>query len=59
MLKNADFVPEEVQLLKDMQTIREEIRSRRDDVRKKELSKTLQDKNLSYNLLMERSRRVR
>lgn len=57
MLKGAEFVPEEVQLLKDMADLREEIRSCPEGDRKKELGKALQEQSLRYSLLMERAKR--
>ena len=59
MLKGAGFVPEEAQLLKDIAALREELRACTDESRRKELSKTIQEKNLSYSLLMERFKRTR
>jgi hypothetical protein len=59
MLKGAGFVPEEAQLLKDIAALREELRACTDEARRKELSKLIQEKNLNYSLLMERSKRTR
>jgi len=59
MLKGADFVPEEVLILKEMAELRAELKSCRDERRRTELSKALQEKSLSYSLLMERAKRAR
>lgn len=59
MLKGGGFVPEEAQLLKDIAALREELRDCTDESRRKELSKSIQEKNLSYSLLMERLKRMR
>jgi hypothetical protein len=59
MLKGGGFVPEEAQILKDLETLREELRSCTDDTRRKELSKVIQEKNLGYSLLMERLKKMR
>lgn len=59
MLKGAGFVPEEVQILKDIAALREELRACTDESRRKELSKLIQEKNLSYSLSMERFKRTR
>ena len=59
ILKNAGFVPEEVQLLKELASLREEMKSCMDEQRKKELSKLLQEKSVAHALLMERARRAR
>ena len=57
MLREAGFVPEEVQLLKDCDALREELRTCQDEARRRELSKELRDKRLTYSLLMERARK--
>lgn len=59
MLKGGGFVPEEAQLLKEVAALREELRSCADESRRNELSKAIQEKNLSYSLLMERFKRKR
>ena len=59
MLKGAGFVPEEAQLLKDIATLREELRACPDDARRKELNKLIQEKTLNYSLLMERQKKMR
>jgi hypothetical protein len=59
MLKGGGFVPEEAQLLKDIAALREELRSCTDETRRQELSKAIQEKNLSYSLLMERFKKMR
>ena len=57
ILKNGGFVPEEVQLLKDVESIREELKSCPDEARGEELRRALREKSLSYSLLMVRARR--
>jgi hypothetical protein len=59
MLKGAGFVPEEAQLLKDIAALREELRACTDESRRKELGRIIQEKNISYSLLMERSKKMR
>lgn len=59
MLKGAGFVPEEAQLLKDIAALREELRTCTDESRRRELSKSIQEKNLNYSLLMERLKKRR
>jgi hypothetical protein len=59
MLKGAGFVPEEAQILKDIAALREELRTCTDEALRKELVKIIQEKNLSYSLLMERFKRTR
>ncbi|HEX8456413.1 MAG TPA: DUF1992 domain-containing protein [Pyrinomonadaceae bacterium] len=57
MLKSGNFVPEEVQLLKDIDALRSELKSCVAEERRRELSKTLREKSLSYSLLMERAKK--
>jgi hypothetical protein len=59
VLKSSNFVPQEVQLLKDIEALREQLRSCSDEERKKELSKALNEKSLSYSLLMERMKKAK
>ncbi len=59
ILKNAGFVPEEVQLLKEIASLREELKSCADERRKEELTKILREKSVAHALLMERARRAR
>jgi hypothetical protein len=59
MLKGAEFVPEEVELLREMADLREQLKSCPEGERRKELAKTLQEKNLRYTLLMERAKRAK
>ena len=59
ILKQAKFVPEEVEALKEIETLREQMTSCTDETRKKELAKTINEKVLSVNLLMERYKRGR
>jgi hypothetical protein len=59
MLKGAEFVPEEVELLREMAGLREEMKSCPEGERKRELGKALQEKNLRYSLLMERAKRAK
>ena len=53
------FDPEEVQLLKDMAALREELKACTDEARRRVLSRSLQEKSVGYSLLMERARRKR
>ena len=59
ILKQGSFVPEEVQMLKDIEALREELAACTDEARKSQLSKTISEKVLSFNLLMERVKRHR
>jgi hypothetical protein len=57
ILKNSQFIPEEVQMLKDIEALREELAACPDEAQKEQLAKTLRDKVLSFNLVMERFKR--
>src|ERR1051325_2022177 len=59
VLKSSNFGPQEGQILKDMEALREQIRSCLDEERKKELSKALNEKSLSYSLLIERLKKTK
>jgi formate dehydrogenase maturation protein FdhE len=59
ILKNARFVPEEAQMLKDIEALREERAACKNEARKKLLEKTIREKVLGFNLTVERYRRGR
>jgi hypothetical protein len=57
ILKGGSFVPEEVQMLKDIEALREQMAACTDEAQKKQLEKTIREKVLSFNLTMERYKR--
>ena len=57
LLKNNDFVPAEVTLLKEIGELREKIEACRDREEKKSLTKTLNEKSLALTLILERNKR--
>ncbi|HYP26335.1 MAG TPA: DUF1992 domain-containing protein [Blastocatellia bacterium] len=61
ILKNSGFVPEEVQLLRDIESLRESFDRSRDEGEKGRLKKQIDREVLKLNLLVEqrRSRRGR
>jgi hypothetical protein len=59
ILKNGSFVPEEVQMLKDIEALREQLASCSDEAQKNQLTKTISEKVLTFNLAMERYKRQR
>ncbi len=59
ILKNGNFVPEEVQMLKGIEALKEELVACSDETQKKQLAKTISEKMLSFNLAMERYKRNR
>jgi hypothetical protein len=59
LLKNNDFVPPEIELLKEIGILREKIKASADESEKKILTKTLHEKSLALTLILERNRRQR
>jgi len=59
ILKSNQFVPEEIEILKDIATIKEKLKSCTDDAEEQSLRKELHDKSLSIQLMLERYRRKR
>jgi len=57
MLKNAGVVPVEVELLQEIVAIKERISVSTDESQKATCRKSLEDKQLQFNLLMERRKR--
>lgn len=59
MLKSNNFVPEEVERLKEIGELNERLASCADENEKKALVKALQEKNLALSLILERNKRKR
>ncbi len=57
LLKNAGVLPEEVQLLKEVEALKEQLSDCVDEEELRRLRKRITEKMLQYNLLMERRRR--
>ena len=57
MLKNAGMVPVEVELLQEIISLKEVIASLNDDAKKAEYRKNLEEKQLQFNVLVERRKR--
>lgn len=57
ILKSGDFVPEEVQTLKEIEALKEQLSACSDDTHRKQLAKTINEKMLSVTLAMERYKR--
>jgi hypothetical protein len=53
ILRNADFIPEEVRLKKEMEGLKEKIKQCRDESEKKELRKQLADISQQFYFTME------
>ena len=54
LLKNAGMVPVEIDLLKEIAVLKESLKAANDDVKVNEIRKKLADKQLQFNLLVER-----
>ena len=59
LLKNNDFVPAEVVLLKEIGDLREKIEACADENEKKVLKKNLHEKSLALTMILERNKRKR
>jgi hypothetical protein len=59
LLKNNDFVPEEVELMKEIGVLREKIKNCADENEKKALNKRLNERNLALAMILERNKRRR
>ncbi len=57
ILKNGDFVPEDVRKLKEIEALKEQLAACCDETQKKQLAKTISEKMLSVALAMERYKR--
>lgn len=57
LLKSNKFVPEEVELLKEISKLKDEIKHCANDDVKQTLTKTLNEKTLYFSILMERNKR--
>jgi len=57
MLKNSGMVPVEVELLQEIVALKELILSTTDGMRKLDYKKSLEEKQLQFNLLLERRNR--
>ena len=56
LLKNAGVLPSEIQLLKEIGSLRQELGSCHDEEDRRRLRKAIAEKRLSYDLLMEHYR---
>ncbi|MGC2237610.1 MAG: DUF1992 domain-containing protein [Pyrinomonadaceae bacterium] len=59
LLKNNDFVPEEVELLKEIGVLREKLKNCADESEKQILTKKLNEKSLALTIILERNKRKR
>ncbi len=59
LLKSNKFVPEEVEILKEVGFLKEKLKNCEDEVLKKKLTKELNEKNLALSIIIERNKRRR
>ena len=57
MLKNAEMIPVELELLQDIVTLKEKLSSTSDEAQRSKYRQILADKQLQFNLLIERRKR--
>jgi hypothetical protein len=54
VLKSAGFVPDEVELLKEIETLREKLKTLTNEAERKKLQRQINEKQLKYDLAVER-----
>lgn len=59
MLKDANIIPEELELLREAETLKAELAQCSNDEERRKIRKVIDNRLLKYNLLKERQRRSR
>ncbi|MEW6402977.1 MAG: DUF1992 domain-containing protein [Chloroflexota bacterium] len=59
MLRNAGMVPAEIELLQDIAALKERLPSISDETERGRVQKTIREKQLQFDVLMERHKRQR
>jgi hypothetical protein len=59
ILKNANVLPEEIELLKEIELLRQQAASCTDQAERIRIEKSVHDMLMKFNLLIERSKRAR
>lgn len=57
VLKNAGVVPQEISLLKEIAQLKERLQKQTDEGKRKKILNEITDKQLTFDLLMERNRK--
>lgn len=57
VLKNAGVVPQEISLLKEIAQLKERLQKQTDEGKRKKILNEITDKQLAFDLLMERNRK--
>ena len=56
VLKSADILPQEAELLKEIAALKEAVQATKDSAKRGRLLKTAEDKRLQFNLMLERQK---
>lgn len=59
VLKNGGFTSREVDLLNEIAALKEILTGNMDDAKKQEIQKQIQEKQIEFNVVMERMKRLR
>lgn len=59
VLKNADILPREAELLKEIAALKEQLDGMKETARRERLLKEIERKRLEFNLAMERQKRLK
>ena len=59
ILKSNNFVPEEVEMLKDIGALKKRLEASSDEEQKKRLKKEITEKTYTFNMLIEKRKRSR
>jgi predicted nuclease with TOPRIM domain len=59
ILKNAGMVPAEIELLQDIAALKERLTGTVEEKKREEIQKTIREKQLQFNILMDRLKRQR
>ncbi|MFT3895269.1 MAG: DUF1992 domain-containing protein [Anaerolineales bacterium] len=59
VLKNGGFTSREVELLNEIAALKETLAKGVEDVKKQEIQKQIQEKQIEFNVMMERMKRLR
>ncbi len=59
ILKNGNFTPPEVELLKEIESLRTQLEATSDDERRRQLKKIIADKTLAAKMLIEQHQRAK
>ena len=57
ILKNGNFTPPEVELLKEIESLKQQLESTNDEEQRQQLNKTISDKTLTFKMLVEQHQR--